>query len=114
MTIFHTDEFYNQYAGAVSALHKLEHPNILKVYGVCPELKSAVVEYASRGTLKPDFLDWKSMHKLAHDIGSALKYLHSQTPPILHRNLNRANVMVVILSLSLFRSLANRLQTGED
>lgn len=64
------------------------------------------MEYFSKGDLEkvlasPDIaLNWRQAVKIALDIASAVDYMHSRTPPVLHCDLRSPNVLVVDLKAS--------------
>jgi len=79
----------------------LHHPNVITFYGVCtePNHYSMVMELAQGGSLdhllqskKP--LSWGERWRIATDIGKGLLHLHSHEPPILHRDMKSANVLL--------------------
>ena len=111
LTEYYRPEDYDTFRSAALELCSLDHPNILRVYGVCQELRSSVTEFASGGTLLDLLAEcdglvivprsrarlpytWRLLISIARGIAEGIKYLHSQCPPLLHRNLTAANVLV--------------------
>ena len=72
---------------------------IIGLYGVTLSPPSMVMEYLSGGSLDNVLqstmeLSWEFRHQLALDIVRGLTYLHSQTPPIVHRDLKSLNIIL--------------------
>ena len=83
-------------------LARIRHPNIVQFLGVFfregEEIPILVMEYLptnlkasinERGTLPQ-----KTSYSILHDVALALCYLHSQTPPIIHRDLSANNILL--------------------
>jgi eukaryotic-like serine/threonine-protein kinase len=96
------DQFYRE----ASILARLDHPNLPKVsdyfsssardylvmdYVPGKDLRLLVEEYKIQGIHlpEPDVLLWASQ------LCDALEYLHSQTPPILHRDIKPGNIRIM-------------------
>ena len=84
-------------------MSKLRHPNIVLLMGVAvvsPGLSYLVTEHCSRGNLETLILSNKNTLtlltriKYARDIAQALCYLHSLSPPVIHRDIKPLNVFV--------------------
>lgn len=97
------DDAREQFYREASTLARLDHPNLPKVsdhfsennrdYLVMdfvpgPDLQTVVLQYKERGLHLPErqVLEW------AGQLCDALEYLHSQKPPILHRDVKPANI----------------------
>ncbi|OQR93958.1 serine/threonine protein kinase [Achlya hypogyna] len=87
----------------VELLKKLEHKNIINFYGSWySKEKNQVVfitEIMTAGTLKSyikrvRFVKWKIMKRWCHQILAGLVYLHSQAPPVIHRDLKCDNIFI--------------------
>jgi len=87
----------------VRLLEKLNHSNIISFHGswVNRELEQVifVTEILSSGTLKSfinkvQVIRWKIAKRWAKQILNGLKYLHSQDPPIIHRDLKCDNIFI--------------------
>jgi len=109
------DPRLNEFRDEYNTLSRLRHPNIIELYGICtdraidisaPELRESfyclVMEYASNGSLHDlihpkqntnDELDIKLIKKMLKQIARALVYLHSNSPPMIHRDLKPASVV---------------------
>jgi serine/threonine protein kinase len=78
---------------------KLRHPNILLFLGACLSPKICIItELMPRGSLRDvvrsQQLNWTRKLNLAIEITRGLQYLHSQSPPVLHRDLKTLNILV--------------------
>ncbi|CAI5737772.1 unnamed protein product [Peronospora destructor] len=87
----------------VQLLQKLEHKNIINFYGSWfSKEKNQVVfitEIMTSGTLKSyikrvQFIKWKIIKRWCIQILEGLHYLHSQNPPVIHRDLKCDNIFV--------------------
>lgn len=98
------DESLAQLKREVKLLSNLRHPNILAIFGVARASNRVMMVMAlgARGSLMdvlrkaagqhgPASLDgglpWHRRLSIAVGIASGLRFMHSQTPPILHREL---------------------------
>ena len=82
----------------------LRHPNICMLMGASWDTFSNigfVLEWAEKGSLydvledKTFELSWQDpLLRMAVGIVRGLQYLHTQTPPIMHRDLKSLNVLV--------------------
>ncbi|CAK9160925.1 unnamed protein product [Ilex paraguariensis] len=90
-------EFENE-AGVLS---RVRHPNLVTLIGTCPESRSLIYEYLENGNLEDRLalrertppLPWQTRIKIAIEICSALIFLHSNNPAILHGNLKPTQVL---------------------
>lgn len=83
------------------------HPNLVDLFGLCLEEdeRFLVFEYIANGSLFDRLhknkglaspLSWAARMDIAYQIAGALKYLHEKAnPPILHRDVKSANVLLV-------------------
>ena len=81
-------------------LCSLNHPNIVKIFGVVPERGWIVMEYCTQGSLK-SLLDDEERNFLVSELtkfalatASGLAYLHSADVSIVHGDLKADNVLV--------------------
>eukprot|EP01103_Thecamoeba_quadrilineata_P000567 TRINITY_DN10493_c0_g1_i1.p1 TRINITY_DN10493_c0_g1~~TRINITY_DN10493_c0_g1_i1.p1 ORF type:complete len:257 (-),score=27.46 TRINITY_DN10493_c0_g1_i1:47-733(-) len=92
------DEFISE----ISVLKKLHHPNIVLFMGVCtsPPNLCIVTEFVDQGSMwdvlhNPRIqLNWNRIMKMAIDTARGMSYLHLFKPPIIHRDLKSANLLV--------------------
>lgn len=92
----------NAFFREIELMHRCTHPRIVRLYGyfIAADRCSIVMEYIKSSLDQllnvkehPHF-PWPTRIKIAIDIAKALKYLHSRTPPILHRDLKSMNVLI--------------------
>jgi hypothetical protein len=82
-------------------LAKLTHPNILRLYEIGEDSRTAtyylVLEYLSGGSLRDRYSQrcWSSneVAALLRPVASALDFAHRQSPPVVHRDLKPSNIM---------------------
>ena len=88
-------------------MSKLRHPNITQFFGICvlpcSNLPILVTELLS-GSLHDYLTDHENLpltpkRSILCDVAKGLVYLHSLTPPIIHRDLTAKNVLLEGLSL---------------
>ncbi|KAL9231253.1 hypothetical protein vseg_006504 [Gypsophila vaccaria] len=96
------DEFHNE----IHILSNLHSPTFVNLLGYTPPNTSShrllVVEFMSNGTLydllhtpTPTKLpNWGRRLRFALQIATALHTLHSQSPPVIHRDIKSANVLL--------------------
>lgn len=86
----------------MEVLSRVRHPNLVILIGTCPESRSLVYEYLRNGSLedclackdKKTPLLWQKRLQIASEVCSALIYLHSNEPPIIHGNLKPSKVLL--------------------
>mmetsp|Transcript_66676 Transcript_66676/g.159396 ORF Transcript_66676/g.159396 Transcript_66676/m.159396 type:complete len:1017 (-) Transcript_66676:57-3107(-) len=90
-------------ANELRILRRIRHPNIVLFHGACIDLEMgdlALVFEWVKGVPLGNFIDVqgpasKSLSlQLILDLACALRYLHSQSPPIVHGDLSASNVFV--------------------
>eukprot|EP00198_Chlamydomonas_reinhardtii_P011501 XP_001700838.1 predicted protein [Chlamydomonas reinhardtii] len=86
----------------IEILATIRHPNVVNFIGAChtPPNVCLVTEYCARGSLD-HLLHKSSIHidtlkkvRFSMDIARGMGCLHSQKPPIIHRDLKSANLLV--------------------
>ncbi|XP_027364153.1 U-box domain-containing protein 32 isoform X4 [Abrus precatorius] len=82
-------------------LSRVRHPNLLTLIGSCAESRSLVYEYLNNGSLESHLarkdknpLPWQIRISIATDICSALIFLHSSEPCIIHGNLKPSKILL--------------------
>ena len=86
----------------VSAMMRLRHPNLVLFMGVCTDRQQIIVsEYCAGGTLfkllheRPEVpLTSRQQVKMMKDIAQGMHYLHSLSPPLIHRDLKTLNLLL--------------------
>lgn len=85
----------------VEVLSRVRHPNLLTLIGSCAESRSLVYEYINNGSLESHLarkeknpLPWQIRISVATDICSALIFIHSSKPCIIHGNLKPSKVLL--------------------
>lgn len=84
------------------AMSKVRHPNIVTLIGYCSESKSVVYEYLENGNLEDHLslqarfrpLPWQYRIRIALEMCSALIFLHSNSPCLIHGNLKPSNIIL--------------------
>ena len=85
-----------------SLLSQIDHPNIVKFIGLYFEKNASVpiliMEYLPTNLSscidKDGILPKEVSYSILHDIANGFHYLHTQTPPIIHRDLSSNNVLL--------------------
>ncbi|XP_042486452.1 MDIS1-interacting receptor like kinase 2-like, partial [Macadamia integrifolia] len=89
----------------ICALTKLQHRNIVKLYGFCSFAQHSllVYEYFERGSLAMVLnngelaleMDWIRRVNVIKGVASALSYMHHDcSPPIIHRDISSNNILL--------------------
>ncbi|CAI5942159.1 unnamed protein product [Closterium sp. NIES-65] len=80
----------------VEVLSRVKHEHIVQLIGCCPDDCSLVYEYMAGGSLQQRLEQQALAHRvrIAHEIASALLYLHRSQPPMIHRDLKPDNILL--------------------
>ncbi|KAK4770607.1 hypothetical protein SAY87_031139 [Trapa incisa] len=86
----------------IEILSNIQSPRLVNLVGFSNDSKSRVLvfEFMSNGTLYDTLhsdtrsLNWGQRIRLALQIAKAIYTLHSQSPPIIHRDIKSANVLI--------------------
>nr|VDD47175.1 unnamed protein product [Brassica oleracea] len=98
----YSKEIIQSFRQEVSLMRRLRHPNVLLFMGAVtsPPRLCIVSEFLPRGSLfrllqrNTSKLDWRRRINMAMDIARGMNYLHSCSPPIIHRDLKSSNLLV--------------------
>ncbi|XP_065869491.1 U-box domain-containing protein 32 isoform X2 [Euphorbia lathyris] len=90
------------FQNGVEVLSRVRHPHLVTLIGTCPESRSLVYEYVRNGSLedclacknKEPPLSWQTRLRIATEICSALIFLHSKNPCMIHGNLKPSKVLL--------------------
>ncbi|KAI7744982.1 hypothetical protein M8C21_003214 [Ambrosia artemisiifolia] len=102
-------------------LSRVRHPNLVTLIGVCPESRSLIYEYLEKGNLEDQIasLQWYNRIQICSEICSALIFLHSSRPQIIHGNLKLTNILLdsnqvsKLSDLGISRLIPNTLSNNE-
>ena len=91
----------------VSLMSTINHPNVVRLYGLTLHPLMMVLEFCEGGDLHQHLEDKQLLPdehytvelqlKWAEDIASGMAYLHSLSPPVVHRDLRSPNVCLFFL-----------------
>jgi hypothetical protein len=93
-------EYYAEFRREVWMMSGMRHENILRLFGVCKTPMCMILELAVAGNLffwihkddkPPDPSEFPLRENLASDVALGMDFLHSMTPPIIHRDLKSPN-----------------------
>jgi serine/threonine protein kinase len=70
-------------------LAHLRHPNLLRVYGLTAGTLGAALERRKGRPVRAEV-----RHTVSRGVAAALQHLHTQSPPVVHRDLSSANVLL--------------------
>mmetsp|Transcript_95637 Transcript_95637/g.276327 ORF Transcript_95637/g.276327 Transcript_95637/m.276327 type:complete len:292 (-) Transcript_95637:182-1057(-) len=87
----------------INILRRVSHPHLVGLIGIMEHPgKIWIVTNLCRGGDVFELLHnsgmtlaWKQKLRIATDVASAMKYLHSQNPPIIHRDLKSLNLLLM-------------------
>lgn len=101
---------FREFAHEVRLMASLNHPCVVRLYGVQLSPIGMVMEYIAGKDLcavlhDPEITDemfnWRVRAKLALDIARGMRHLATQSPPVVHRDLRSPNIFVIGLDESL-------------
>lgn len=91
---------FSEFRREVLTMSQLAHPNIVNLKGFSNQPPfSMVMELVPHGTLydflrRPDPIPWNMRIRIAYDIASAMHFLHSADPPLIHKDLKSPNILM--------------------
>eukprot|EP00002_Diphylleia_rotans_P010349 TRINITY_DN207_c1_g2_i1.p1 TRINITY_DN207_c1_g2~~TRINITY_DN207_c1_g2_i1.p1 ORF type:complete len:2529 (-),score=565.37 TRINITY_DN207_c1_g2_i1:198-7784(-) len=96
------DNYFLSFYAEVCIMKKIKHRNIVRFIGAMMQIPNLglVMELVEKGSLRDVLrsslqpLSAPQKLRLTQGIVRGMSYLHSQTPPILHRDLKSANILV--------------------
>ena len=89
-----------EFCREIRALGRIHHPNIVLLMGACRDPLCIVTEFVERGSLfdvihrHPEDLTPRNIVQIVQGAVCGLAFLHAQVPPILHRDLKSANILI--------------------
>ena len=110
---------FQEFRREVWIMAGLRHPNILPLVGICMDPLCVVMPYMGLGSLY-DFIhsgnriSWPTRLKIAYDVAKGMAFLHSITPPIIHRDLKSPNVLLERSQHKTYYIHGHRLPTPRD
>jgi len=97
-TLLHSDmAALTAFVKEAQLVTRLEHPNIVKVEGLCEDPFGFVFEYAPSSLaciLQKKRLNPVQILRYLINIAEGLSYLHGRKPPVIHRDLKPENVLI--------------------
>ncbi|KAK3285875.1 hypothetical protein CYMTET_6535 [Cymbomonas tetramitiformis] len=83
----------------ISSMYKLRHGNIVILEGASIAPPFMIMEYMAGGSLQSayrglEFATENRRLEVLLDVAKGLQYLHSQSPPMVHRDLTPANILL--------------------
>ena len=96
------DKMLLRFADECKLLQRVKHPNIVRFLGVhlekgsqLPYLVMELLDFTLSGYLeKHGVPDAPTYYNILTDVALGLRYLHQQSPPIIHRDLSANNVLL--------------------
>jgi tRNA A-37 threonylcarbamoyl transferase component Bud32 len=91
-----------QFPTELAILQRYSHPKIVRLLGQCKGPKPCLIfEYVPGPNLalllakdSPCPLEWPNRLNVLCDVADALKYLHTACPPVIHRDVKTANILL--------------------
>eukprot|EP01104_Vermistella_antarctica_P016973 TRINITY_DN591_c0_g1_i1.p1 TRINITY_DN591_c0_g1~~TRINITY_DN591_c0_g1_i1.p1 ORF type:complete len:1378 (-),score=383.37 TRINITY_DN591_c0_g1_i1:59-4192(-) len=93
-------EGLSEFRREIFMLHVHRHPHLVNLIGICTSPVRMVMEYCDLGDLyeyihtKKAPIDWELRLRLSSHIADGMRFLHSLSPPICHRDLKTPNILL--------------------
>lgn len=95
-------ERFAEFRKEVSLMSGLDNPHLMELLGLCIEddCMLMITEFAAFGDLynflqdPKNEVDWPLRLKIAMDVANGMNFLHTTTPPIIHRDLKTPNILL--------------------
>ena len=92
-------KIFSEWRREVETMRILVHPNIVAMKGICVEPLLMVLDLCNIDLYhylsdESRAMNWKLRLQFAYDVAKGMEFLHSVTPPIIHRDLKSPNVLV--------------------
>eukprot|EP00586_Coscinodiscus_wailesii_P008677 CAMPEP_0172524836 /NCGR_PEP_ID=MMETSP1066-20121228/294399_1 /TAXON_ID=671091 /ORGANISM="Coscinodiscus wailesii, Strain CCMP2513" /LENGTH=323 /DNA_ID=CAMNT_0013307989 /DNA_START=132 /DNA_END=1104 /DNA_ORIENTATION=+ len=91
-----TAEVHSAFMNELKIMSRLDHPNIVKFIGsatippnLCFVMELVNIAFLMSSTSKKKELSEKDRLQICLEIACGMKYLHTRTPPVIHRDLKR-------------------------
>eukprot|EP01117_Protostelium_nocturnum_P011694 TRINITY_DN4256_c3_g1_i11.p1 TRINITY_DN4256_c3_g1~~TRINITY_DN4256_c3_g1_i11.p1 ORF type:complete len:1743 (-),score=580.06 TRINITY_DN4256_c3_g1_i11:39-5267(-) len=96
-------KLFSEFRQEVWLMSTLRHPNVVNLKGYCINPYAMLMEKVDNGPLyrflhKEGEISWDLKMRIAVDIAQGMHFLHTQTPPVLHRDLKSPNILLASLS----------------
>jgi serine/threonine protein kinase len=91
---------FKEFRSEVKFMSMIEHPNVVMLKGICLNPPCIVTEFMELGNLHAFLEDptttltWKLCLSIAEDVAKGMNFLHSQSPPKIHRDLKSPNILL--------------------
>lgn len=93
---------FSEFRREAHVMSGMRHPNLVNMLGFCVNPFALVMELLPEGNLykflaarAQQDIGWPLRIKLALDVALGLHYLHSATPPFIHRDIKSPNVLLL-------------------
>ncbi|EGC33244.1 hypothetical protein DICPUDRAFT_49056 [Dictyostelium purpureum] len=97
-------EKFQEFQREVFIMSSLNHPNVVKLFGLMHNPPRMVMEFVPCGDLYHRLLEknhpikWSVKLRIMIDIAKGIEYMQNQNPPIVHRDLRSPNIFLVSLN----------------